>query len=668
MKNNRKMRRFSSLALAAAMAAFSGMSLLVPTAVSAEGETTHTVTISNGGKDEAAHTYTAYQIFKGELEDGVLKNITWGSGIGEANADSVYSALSDAFGKDFASIDDVLSFLTQQENDSEVMMKFAKVIAGCVTGSGVGTVTVTGNNSGTISGLTDGYYLFAEDDSDALNKTDAAYSRFILKVEGGNLNVTAKKDVPSITKKIDQGSGVEANVASIGDTVPYILNTKVPDMKGYERYYFVVNDTMASGLDFDASSVTATIGDPDNGGITLTPGNGLEVQTGEDADGYTFQIVFDNFIQYKYNEFVEDAAGTYYKLADGSYTTTAPADAAEKLYDDVTVKYIKGDDDKYIVDEDGTYYRLADGTYTNVSPENPAGLYDSTTTKYSTDFSRNDIVIKYDAVLNEKADRTTAGNENTVNLTFSNNPNHEYNGDNEPSDNEKTDGNVVGQTPDSNTKTYTTGIKVVKIDAKTGERLKNAEFTLEGAGVNKVVYRSKNTFTAAEDGTYYKLKNGTYTDEAPTAETKKYYESTTTKYTLEFEESAKDKTTSGGKNTVSFLTDDAGLATFSGLGAGTYTLSETAAPSGYNPLGEDITFTLEAEPTLNGPGWKLNGEDVSPDGELFIKEFVVENNKGVTLPGTGGMGTTVFYIVGGSLIAGAGVLFITKKRMNIKEK
>ena len=260
-----------------------------------------------------------------------------------------------------------------------------------------------------------------------------------------------------------------------------------------------------------------------------------------------------------------------------------------------------------------------------------------------------------------------------MNLTFSNNPNHEYDGDNEPSDNEKTDGNVVGQTPDSNTKTYTTGIKVVKIDAKTGERLKNAEFTLEGAGVNKVVYRSKNTFTAAEDGTYYKLKNGTYTDEAPTAETKKYYESTTTKYTLEFEESAKDKTTSGGKNTVSFLTDDAGLATFSGLGAGTYTLSETAAPSGYNPLGEDTTFTLEAEPTLNGPGWtmKINNKEVDinvADGEVFIKEFVVENNKGVTLPGTGGMGTTVFYIVGGSLIAGAGVLFITKKRMNIKEK
>ena len=620
MKNNRKMRRFSSLALAAAMAAFSGMSLLVPTAVSAEGETTHTVTISNGGKDEAAHKYTAYQIFKGELEDGVLKNITWGSGISEANVPAVYTALNTAFSKNFESIDDVLSFLTQQENDSEVMMKFAKVISENVTGSGVGTVTVTGDSSGTIGGLTDGYYLFAEDDSAALDKTDAAYSRFILKVEGGNLNVTAKKDVPSITKKIDEDGGVEANVASIGDTVPYILNTKVPDMKGYDKYYFVVNDTMAAGLDFDASSVTATIGSGADA-IELTPGNGLEVQTGDDADGYTFQIVFDNFIQYKYNEFVADAAGTYYKLTDGSYTTTAPADAAEKLYDNVNVKYSKGDDDKYTVDENGTYYRLADGTYTEVSPSNPAGLYASTTTKYSTDLSRNDIVIKYNAVLNEKADRTTAGNKNTVNLTFSNNPNYKYDGtstSNEPTETEKTNGNVVGQTPDSNTKTYTTGIKVVKIDAKTGERLKNAEFTLEGTGVNKVVYRANSTFTADASGTYYKLKNGTFTDEAPTAETTKYYASTDTKYTLEFTESAKNKTVAGGKNTVSFLTDDAGLATFSGLGAGTYTLSETAAPSGYNPIGEDITFTLTAEPTLNGPGWKLNGEAVSPDGELFV--------------------------------------------------
>ena len=46
----------------------------------------------------------------------------------------------------------------------------------------------------------------------------------------------------------------------------------------------------------------------------------------------------------------------------------------------------------------------------------------------------------------------------------------------------------------------------------------------------------------------------------------------------------------------------------------------------------------------------------------------IQNNKGATLPSTGGMGTTIFYIVGGLMVTGALVLLIVKKRMNIKEK
>ena len=49
-------------------------------------------------------------------------------------------------------------------------------------------------------------------------------------------------------------------------------------------------------------------------------------------------------------------------------------------------------------------------------------------------------------------------------------------------------------------------------------------------------------------------------------------------------------------------------------------------------------------------------------------EFNIANNKGVTLPGTGGVGTTIFYIIGGLMISGALVLLIVKKRMSIKEK
>lgn len=48
--------------------------------------------------------------------------------------------------------------------------------------------------------------------------------------------------------------------------------------------------------------------------------------------------------------------------------------------------------------------------------------------------------------------------------------------------------------------------------------------------------------------------------------------------------------------------------------------------------------------------------------------IIVENNSGTELPSTGGMGTTIFYVVGGILVAGAAILLVTKKRMGVSEK
>ena len=143
-------------------------------------------------------------------------------------------------------------------------------------------------------------------------------------------------------------------------------------------------------------------------------------------------------------------------------------------------KFYVGEVDHVVFDVKLGLDPLEERTYTKVD-----GVWVLTGTKSC---SGEDIVIKYNATLNENADRTKKGNENTVDLTFSNNPSHTYDGENEPSETEKNSGdNVVGKTPESNTKTYTTGIKVVKIDAKTGERLKGAEFQAQGDGLNKVV-------------------------------------------------------------------------------------------------------------------------------------------------------------------------------------
>jgi LPXTG-motif cell wall-anchored protein len=105
--------------------------------------------------------------------------------------------------------------------------------------------------------------------------------------------------------------------------------------------------------------------------------------------------------------------------------------------------------------------------------------------------------------------------------------------------------------------------------------------------------------------------------------------------------------------------DENGLVTITGLGEGHYTLTETTTPAGYNtmdPISFDITF--DADNTT----FKTSRTDlpVSSDGTIST---IILNHAGGTLPHTGGIGTTIFYVVGSIMLLGAGILFITKKRM-----
>lgn len=120
--------------------------------------------------------------------------------------------------------------------------------------------------------------------------------------------------------------------------------------------------------------------------------------------------------------------------------------------------------------------------------------------------------------------------------------------------------------------------------------------------------------------------------------------------------------------------------TFKGLDDGEYTLTETVTPEGYNTI-DPITFNVSAnhEITWDGTGNRntllksLTGSKVT--GEITFAENAnvngslvtdIINKSGTVLPSTGGMGTTVFYVVGGGLMAVAVVLLVTKKRMENK--
>ena len=107
-----------------------------------------------------------------------------------------------------------------------------------------------------------------------------------------------------------------------------------------------------------------------------------------------------------------------------------------------------------------------------------------------------------------------------------------------------------------------------------------------------------------------------------------------------------------------------GNITFEGLDAGTYYLEETKAPVGYNKLTAPITVVIESTlPTAGG-----DASYTVKYGETTAADHVVrvENKAGVELPSTGGIGTTIFYVIGGGLMVAAIVLLVTKKRMENK--
>ncbi len=152
------------------------------------------------------------------------------------------------------------------------------------------------------------------------------------------------------------------------------------------------------------------------------------------------------------------------------------------------------------------------------------------------------------------------------------------------------------------TTTYVYGFNLVKVEKDTGKKLEGAEF--------KLLDENKDEIAVVSENGKYRVATAGETGNVITAGDVKIF----------------------------------------GLDAGTYYLEETKAPDGYNMLTEPYKFELSAE-------------DEYTDG-ICTSPVKVENSAGTTLPETGGIGTTVFYVVGGILAAGALVLLAARKRMS----
>lgn len=240
--------------------------------------------------------------------------------------------------------------------------------------------------------------------------------------------------------------------------------------------------------------------------------------------------------------------------------------------------------------------------------------------------ANDNLFTYYTGVLNETAKVYPDGpQQNEAHLVYSNNPNDVG----------------TGETPKKTVYDWTFKVDVTKVDGndKT-QRLEGAVFVLsEKSGLD--LEPGKDGTPAKNQTSLIKLvdnHDGTYTVADTTT--------TTTTYTM--------TTPAGGQISIKGLDDEK-----------EYYLYETKAPGGYNALTApvkiritDNTYEATGNYISHQPNVVFNGSNAySGVG------FEVENNRGTTLPGTGGIGTTIFYVIGGGLMVAAAILLITKKRM-----
>jgi fimbrial isopeptide formation D2 family protein/LPXTG-motif cell wall-anchored protein len=462
----------------------------------------------------AGHTYEAYQIFKGTVSSTSLTNIEWGSGVS--------NAAQTALAGDDGSAATVAKSI-EKAADADTFAK--KLVSNNYLTSASATVSSVTENAGyVLSDLEDGYYLIKD--------TSSTEDVYILQLVGENVDVNPKVGAPSVVKKVkDINDTTDTATAytdwqdsadyDIGDTVPFQLEAKLADnVSAYNMYRLVFNDTLAKGLDFNASSVVVKV------------------------DGTT---------------------------VDSSYYTVASVD-----------------------NQDGT--KSITITFKDVKATG-VGATDNSV-----------VTVEYNATLNKDAVLGSAGNDNSVYLTYSNDSGFEYTGE--------TSGNN-----DDDEHTDDTSKDTVRV------------FTY------KVVINKLNENNQALTGATFTLSK---------------------------------KLQDGSKKVVDVTKNDAGTVfTFTGLDDGEYVLEETTPPTDYNAI-SPITFTVSAthdveedSPALTA----LSGDDATgaitftsntTDGSLTAD---IVNNKGVVLPSTGGIGTRVIYYAGGALVLAASVLLVTKRRM-----
>ena len=271
------------------------------------------------------------------------------------------------------------------------------------------------------------------------------------------------------------------------------------------------------------------------------------------------------------------------------------------------------------------------------------------------------VSITYSATVNEKANIGNTPNTNVAYLEYSNNPNKSQQGG-------QTSTTV---TPKTTVSTYVAGIQISKVSPK-GSLLPGAQFKIEAREDTDAINQLNVTgysFAAAENDSgepYYK-EGDSFVTVAPDAQAQKYV--------------AKGGTNLNNGRSIVGMTGDGEHSTqlsvlrFDGLKAGTYTITEVLAPTGYKKLNDPIVveITFAENDGHDGYHWsyKVTG---GTEGDIKLGEandgvqsFKIVNQHGLTLPFTGGAGANLLAGVGLALMAAAAAAILYIKHRKDRE-
>lgn len=507
------------------------------------------------GDVDSHHTYSAFQIFKGDVEGNNIKdfkisNVDWGSNIIN-NSDDFLNKLREAdhIGPLFTnakSAQEVLAVISQWHDSDDDSIAFARFVCHYLYSNDANPTYVVraGSNALTIPEAMAGYYLFVDTTDFSKDDSYHSYNSFLLMVTKGNWNVpiTPKAEKPTVEKKVyDNPDGT--STGGFGSSADHAINEKfqfqltatLPDSTNraydyYDKYSVIFHDTLSEGITYDKDDELDSV------------------------------VIKSN--------------GNTYNITDSSKYTIDTTDLESQN------SFVVNIDVKACAKDAG--FDLNDGAT---------------------------ITVTYTAHLNDKAYVNTAGgstsNINKVYLTYSNNPKDE---------------SSIGKTPESTpVYVYTYQLNNTKHqDTEKGPALEGACFRLYS---DEACTDQSEVQLYQKDGFYYPIKDVL------------------------------------GKEAVEMKSAANGTFNVKGLDAGTYYLKEITPPDGYSAC-KVIPVTIKADHSRN--------DQVNLEGSNLTNDIVNIKAGGITLPSTGGIGTTLFYVVGGGLMVAAIVLLVTKKRMENK--